>query len=255
MRIAVVNSDRRMQAVYFALSHDFETVAINAFTDFDHFAGADALVLPIKGLTATGSLYTGKEELVLPASFWEQMRNARIFAGITQEFLSDFNDVHYYMEDDTIKKRNALYTAEGVLYLLIDHTGSCIRDLHVDVIGYGLCGREITAWLRALGVTVRIVRRVCAQEEACISVEEYRHVPCGDVIINTSIAPLLDRTLLESWNTKPLIIDIATPDVIDYDAALHLGIRVVKAGNLPAQFAYESAGHLIADYVRGNLDW
>lgn len=255
MRVAVVNCDRRMQEVYFALSHEYETIAINEFSDLNRFDRADALVLPVKGLTASGSLFAGGKELVFPSSFWEAMHDVPIFTGIRQAFLADFPHVHYYMEDPRIKAGNAVYTAEGVLYLLIDHTGSCIKDLSIDVIGYGACGKEIVSWLRDLHVSTRMVRRICEGEANCISVEEYRHSECADVIINTSIAPLMDRELLESWKKKPLIIDIATPDVIDYDTALRLGIRVVKAGNLPAQVAYESAGKLIAAYVRGKLAW
>lgn len=253
VRIAIVNCDRRMQEVYFALSHDYETVAINEFTMFDRFDGADALVLPVKGLTATGSLYTGGKELAFPTYFWQKMREVPIFTGIKQDFLNDFPNVYYYMEDPQMKAQNAVYTAEGVLYLLMDHTGQSIKDLQVDVIGYGLCGMQIESWLKDLHIPTRIVRRTCMGEGNCISVEEYRREECGDVIINTSIAPVIDRALLHRWKKKPLIIDIATPDVIDYDAALTLGIRVIKAGNLPAQVAYESAGKRIAEYVRGRL--
>lgn len=255
MRIAIVNCDQRMQEVYFSLSHDYETIAINEFTAFDRFDGADALVLPVKGLTATGSLYIAGKELAFPSSFWKKMRDVPIFTGIKQDFLNDFPHVHYYMEDPQMKAQNAVYTAEGTLYLLMDHTGRSIKDLRVDVIGYGLCGKEMVSWLNALHIPTRIVRRTCMGEAHCISVEEYRHIECGDVIINTSIAPVVDRDLLNCWKKKPLIIDIATPDVIDYDTALSLGIRVIKAGNLPAQVAYESAGKGIADYVRGKLDW
>ncbi len=255
LRIAVVNCDKRMQEVYFHLSHDYETIAIHAFTDFDRFNGADALVLPVKGLTDSGSLMVKGKEIRLPASFWQKMKDKPIFAGIPQDFLHDFAHVCYYMEDASIKAQNAVYTAEGVLYLLIDHTGACIKDLQVDVIGYGLCGREIVTWLRDLHIPVRIVRRPCGGEENCISVEQYRNATCGDVIINTSIAKVIDRHMLETWEKKPLIIDIATPDVIDSDAALRCGVRLIKAGNLPAQVAYESAGQLIAEYVRGKLNW
>jgi len=244
-----------MQEVYFDLSRDHDTRVINEFTDFERFDGADALVLPVKGLTSTGSLYTQGKELVLPPSFWKMMKGVPIFTGIRQHFLNDFLHVHYYMEDPHVKQQNAVYTAEGTLFLLMDHTGSCIKDLHVDVIGYGLCGKEIVSWLNDLHIPVRIVRRSCAGEDHCVSVEEYRHLPCGDVIINTSIAPLIDKELLGAWKQKPLIIDIATPDVIDYDAALQLGIRIIKAGNLPNMVAYQSGGRLIANYVRGKLDW
>lgn len=252
MKIAIVNCDQRMQQVYFDLSHDHETVLINEFTNFDRFDGADALVLPVKGITATGSIYANGKEFCLPESFWNEFIGKPIFVGIPQPFLAKLQGAcYYYMQDSSVQEKNAQYTAEGVLFLLIDNTSRCIQDLHVDVIGYGACGKEITTWLRALGVEVRIIRRV--KEKGCISYEEYRNLSCGDVIINTSIASLLDHDVVTSWNCKPLILDIATPDVIDYDTAMKCGIRVIKAGNLPNMVAYESAGSLIATYVRGKL--
>lgn len=253
MKLAIVNSDQRMQEVYFDLSKDHEIVLINEFTDFDRFNGADACILPVKGLTSTGSLYAQGKELVLPASFWDSIREVEIFTGIPQAYLRDFPHVHYYMQDELVKQKNAVYTAEGVLFLLIDNTGKCIQDQLVDVVGYGMCGKEIVRWLEALHVTYRVIRRECSEDEHFLTVDHYREIECGDVIINTSISPVFDHELLCSYTKKPLIIDIATPDVIDYDTALKKGIRVIKAGNLPNMVAYESAGKLIAEYIRGIL--
>ena len=39
----------------------------------------------------------------------------------------------------------------------------------------------------------------------------------------------------------------------DYAAAVRLGIRVIKAGNLPEMVAYESSGKSISEFVRGKL--
>lgn len=254
MKIAIVNSDQRMQQVYFALSKEYETLLINEFTNFDRFCGADALVLPVKGVTSTGSLYANGKELVLPPSFWESFQDKPIFAGIPQDYLTqNFKQCKYYMQDEHLKQRNARYTAEGILFLMIDNTSRCIQEQSVDVIGYGVCGKELVAWLQALKIPVRVIRRSCTPQDGFLSVEEYRNEACSDIIINTSISQVIDRDLLCAWKKKPLIIDIATPDVIDYNTALQKGIRVIKAGNLPTMVAYESAGNAIADYIRGML--
>ena len=248
MKIAVVNSDRRMQEVYFQLAKDNEALLINEFTDFQKIAEIDALVLPVKGLTSTGSLYSSGKELYIPEAFWSSIREKPIFTGIRQAFLKDFPNVYYYMEDDVLKQQNAVYTAEGTLYLMMDHTSKSIKDISVDVIGYGVCGKEIVRWLRALGIPYRIVRRSCEKSDILISVEEYRKTACHEVD-----RKVIDRELLERWSQKPLIIDIATPDVIDYAAALSMGVRVIKAGNLPEMIAYESSGKCISEFVRGKL--
>lgn len=255
MKIAVVNSDRRMQEVYFQLARDYEAILINEFTDFNKIDNMDALVLPVKGLTSTGSLYGGGKELQLPHCFWEAVYDKPIFTGIRQDFLKDFPNVYYYMEDAYIKQQNAVYTAEGTLYMMMDHTSKSIKDICVDVIGYGVCGKEIVKWLHDLQIPCRVIRRQCEENDTFISVESYRKVSCHEVIINTSISKVIDKKLLESWPIKPLIIDIATPDVIDYANALRLGIRVIKAGNLPETVAYESSGKCISEFVRGKLHW
>lgn len=254
MKIAIVNSDQRMQQVYFNLSADHEIVLINEFTNFSRFDGADALVLPVKGITTTGSLNNGRKPLVLPESFWKFFENKPVFVGIPQPFLThQCKQIYHYMLDAKLKKRNAQYTAEGVLFLLMDNTSKCIQDLQVDIIGYGDCGQAIETWLTALHVKCRIIRRECSEDEHFIRVEHYRTMRCGDVIINTSISSVIDHDLITAWDTKPLILDIATPDVIDYDTALKKGIRVIKAGNLPNMVAYESSGNAISEYVRGIL--
>lgn len=252
--MAIMNSDQRMQQVYFNLAKDHEMILINRFTNFDRFDGADALILPIKGLTSTGSLYASGKELVLPKSFWRTMKEQPIFVGIPQPFLDAFPTVYCYMQEEAIKKQNAIYTAEGILYLLIDHTTKALQDLVVDVIGYGACGKAITTWLQALQVKVRIIRRACNEDEPFYTCASYARMQCGDVIINTSISPLFDYDWMQRWQQKPLIIDIASGDVMDYDGALKLGIQVIKAGNLPNMVASESAGNLIAEYIRGKLD-
>lgn len=254
MKIAIVNCDQRMQQVYFNLSRDHETILINEFTNFARFDGADALVLPVKGVSTTGSINTQGKELVLPESFWRSFNSKVVFSGIPQPFLEQLNAIcKYYMLDETLKKQNAHYTAEGVLFLLIDNTSKCIQDLLVDVLGYGVCGKEIVTWLKNLGIRHRIIRRDCESDDIFFTVEQYRDMQCGDVIINTSPAVVLDHDLLTSWKAKPLILDIATPDVIDYNTAIQSGMRVIKAGNLPNMVAYESAGDAIAQYVRGML--
>ncbi len=64
---------------------------------------------------------------------------------------------------------------------------------------------------------------------------------------------ILDKERIQSWKNKPIIIDIATPDVIDIKTAKEEGIVVLKAKNLPGRFASISAGNIIADFIRETL--
>lgn len=255
MNIAVITIDERMKAVLNNLSKDFHIIDLHETKDFYHHEPIDVLVLPVKGITSTGYIKQNYKELEVPASFWKELpKTCKIFCGLPQEFLKSISQpIDYYMQSEYVLENNAVLTAEGVLFLLIDNTSKGIQQLQVDIVGYGRCGRELYKWLKALHVPVRIIRREKDRLSTTISVQEWIDAKPSEVIINTSIQSIMNQEVLKNWDSKPLIIDIATPDVIDYTAAKQLGIRVIKAGNLPAIVAYESAGDLIAEYIRGKL--
>ena len=132
-----------------------------------------------------------------------------------------------------------------------DALAKSLYDIQIDIIGYGHCGKAIYRMLKSLDVKVRVIRRDCIEDDTFMTTKHWKQ--CGDVIINTSIEKLMDADLMRSWKNAPLIIDIATPDVVDKQCAKELGIPYQKEGNLPGRFCAESAGKIIADYVRGKL--
>lgn len=255
MKIAVVNSDARMQQVYINLAKTYDTYLINTFTNMDKLTIPDVLILPIKGMDTNGNIKTSQGTITFPENFYESLDHTKIFAGIKNPFLDQLDkEVNYYLQDEHITQKNAILTAEGVLYLLIDHTKCSIFDCTIDVIGYGYCGKAIGKLLKGLGVKFRVVRRVVDEyNENEISIEDWKNSTCGDVIINTAPANIIDRTQFMNFNPKPLILDIASGEYIDHKLALLNNITLIKARSLPAVFAPESAGNLIGDYIRERL--
>lgn len=255
MKIAVVNSDQRMQAVYFNLCKTYDTYLINEFTNMDKLTIPDVLVLPMYGPDDKGVITIKGQQLAIPMSFWASLSDhTKVFCGLPNAFIREVAyDYDFYMEHDTLVEQNAVLTAEGTLCLLIDHTSQSIKDCHVDVIGYGTCGKEIVKWLEALDVPTRIVRRVCQGEANSISIDAWKAEGCGDVIINTAPAKIIDRKLMESWKPEPLIIDIASGALIDEKDAMLCGIQLIKAKALPAIYAWKSAGNIIAETIREEL--
>lgn len=257
MKLAIMISDRRMKEIYRKLSTFYTVTALYEHSDFLAIKDIDVLILPVKGIDEFGHLHTENTVWEIPEGFWKELpMNCLIFAGLANPYLQGLNRAcYYYMQNEQLLEKNAELTAEGVLFLLIDSTAKGIGYLHVDIIGYGRCGKAIARWLEALHVPVRIIRRVSEKgDDHQVSVDEYKQTEPGDVIINTSIQKLMTRDLMVKWESKPLIIDIATPDVVDSEDAKLLGIRFIKAGNLPAIVAYESAGDFIADYIKGVIE-
>lgn len=252
MKIAVICNDDRMVQVRDNLLHDFCTMEVHNVFDLKLCEKEmDVLVLPVKGVDEQGHL----KDIVVDDEFWKHLKpDVQIFCGLRCAFLDALPyDVHYYMEDEGVIRENAILTAEGVLNELIASCARSIYDIQVDVIGYGNCGKVIYEMLHNLQVNTRVIRRECKEEGDFITIDHWDS--CGDVIINTSVQKVMDCARMHSWKKKPVIIDIATPDVIDLLAAKALAIPVIKAGNLPGRFASISAGNIIAEYIRGKVNY
>lgn len=251
LRIAVICCDDRMVQVRDNLLKDFCTLGIVDLHDLEQYKEEiDVLVLPVKGVDNNGVIHSEK----MSSEFWQSLKqDIKIFCGMRNTFLDALPyTVDYYMEDKEVIHDNAILTAEGVLNELIGCCPRSIYDICVDIIGYGNCGKVIYNMLNNLHVNARVIRRDCIEEGDFIKLENW--IDCGDVIINTSIQKVMDGERMHAWKKKPIIIDIATPDVIETHCAKQLGIQVIKAGNLPGRYASISAGNIIAEYIRGQLN-
>lgn len=253
LKIAVLYSDDRMEHVGNVLGELFDVLQINESTDFLTLPCVDAIVFPVKGVDDFGYVQLRDTRVYIPSRFWSMMeKNTILFCGIKNNFLEKLPQQKlYYMKDPQVIHDNAILTAEGVLNELIGCSNRSIYDLQVDIIGYGNCGKVIYEMLHNLQVKVRVIRRECERKDDFLPMEEWGQ--CGDVIINTSVQKVMDEQRMSVWEKKPIIIDIATPDVIDVKAASKWNIKVLKAANLPGRFACITAGDIIAEYIRGKL--
>lgn len=252
MITAVVCSDDRMLFVYKKLHMYGNVLMIDGDTDLLALPHLDALILPVKGIDADGYINFKQTKVHVPSMFWTIQKDVLLFCGIPCEYVQRLSqEKDYYLLDHHVIEENAILTAEGVLHLLITSVSKSLYDIQVDVIGYGNCGKAIYRMLKNLDVNVHVIRRECKEDAVFHQLSNWDQ--CGDVIVHTSIQKVIDEARMKRWKKKPLIIDIATPDVVDIIAAKQLDIRYIKAGNLPGRFCAESAGRIIADYVRGKL--
>lgn len=252
MITAVVCSDDRMIYVYKKLHTYMNVIQIDRDTDFLTLPRLDAIILPVKGIDDQGYMMLYEQAMHVPALFWNIQKDMKIFCGMPCAYVERLSqEKEYYLLDERVVKENAILTAEGVLEILISSITKSLYEIQVDVIGYGNCGKAIAHMLWNLDVSTRVLRRDCKEDDMFLKLSHWQE--CHDVIINTSIQKVLDEKRMKSWKKKPVVIDIATPNVIDEQGAKRLGIPLIKAKNLPGRFCPESAGRIIADYVRGKL--
>ena len=252
MLTAVVCCDDRMLFVYKKLQRYMNVIWIDETCDLLALPPLDAIVLPVKGVDEEGYLSFQEAVLHIPSLFWKLQKDMVIFSGLPCPYLDRLPmKKEYYMKDPHVIEENAVLTAEGVLHLLITSVSKSLYEIQVDIIGFGNCGKAIYHMLKNLDIDTRVIRRECTEEKDMIKLSSWKD--CGDVIVNTSIQKVIDETRIHQWNKKPLIIDIATPDVVDQAMLQSFGVTFIKAGNLPGRFCAESAGRIIADHVRGKL--
>lgn len=247
MIVGVICSDDRMIQVADKLSANNVVYKIFSEEDIKYFKQIHVLVLPVHGMNLDYQVKMWKSYMTLPKSFFNE--TTIVFQGIMENKNPIIKSrVFYYLEDESVKTKNAILTAEGVLKELIQHTCKSIYDVSIDLVGYGACGKAIVKMLNDLGVNVRVIRRNCNESKVFCSVDCWKI--CGDVIINTAPDKIVNVERLKSWNKVPLILDISNFDLFSEKDLEHSHINYYKLSNLPGYFSPISAGNIIADYIR-----
>ncbi len=172
------------------------------------------------------------------------LHHMKIFIPNVNRYLQEDNDVYYYMRDDEIAMDNAQLTAAGMLCFLLEQEYA-FKDVCIDVIGYGRCGKAIYELFVAMKMNVRVIRREAS--DPFISMNEYRKGTKGNIIINTSPYQECKK---EDFTTHCTIIDISSEKCFP-KAWEDEKIRVIYPGSLPNIYAPYSSAKLIAEYVKG----
>lgn len=166
--------------------------------------------------------------------------------------------VYDYYKNDTLARKNAVPTAEGVIGILINALPVTVDGLKCAVTGYGNCASVISQKLKALGADVTAVARSDknlsdAQKDGIniCRLSDFPAVCHGfDTIINTVPSRIIDRNIISKIKKDCVIIEIASaPFGIDFDCATEFGINAIKAGSLPGRISPETAGEIISDTV------
>lgn len=163
-----------------------------------------------------------------------------------------------YFADETLLRRNAALTAEGLLALLIAETPGALAGAKVVVTGFGRVGRAAAGLIKAAGgLPTAFVRRIDARDGAlelgfdARLLEEFSEAAAGfDALINTVPAPVVGEKELAALRPDCVLFEAASaPFGIDRAAAERLGRKVIPAGGLPGRFSPKAAGEALADAV------
>lgn len=237
--------------------------------------GTDAVILPLPATHDSRHLYMGQgrederapqiADIIgaLPAGVFlagGRMSDALVTAAVKRGF-TPFD----YFKSEALQRANALPTAEGAVFILMQEVPRTVSGLSVLITGFGRIGEALAGLLLAMGASVTVAaRRADARERAamlgCHTVDLTQPDAFAakngsyTAIFNTVPARLFDDDTLAMIPSDTLLIDLASaPGGIDAEAAACRGIRTVWALSLPGKYAPLTAGELIAGTVEAEM--
>lgn len=224
--------------------------------------GADAVILPLSGIRATGQLDAAllpKPVLVTADDFRVLRPQTPVIAGVVSPYLQDIADACHLKlvpvaNRELIARPNAIPTAEGAIQLAMEQMPVTICGVKALVMGYGRVGEALALRLRNLGAQVTITNQPdqyfhnakAAGFVVCPLGEIESVLPQTELLYNTIPQFLLDEKKLSLLPKDVCIIDLATIAAVDFAAAEELGLKASHALGLPGRVAPKSAGMLLA---------
>ena len=153
-----------------------------------------------------------------------------------------------YFEDETLVCANAALTAEGAVFVLMNHCTAALSGLPVLVCGRGRIGTLLAGKLRALGARVTVSARkekdlamLRAAGFACVRSGDARALPGCRAVFNTVPAAVYTPEQLALAHPQCVFIDLATASGLKAPE----GREILTAPGLPGLYAPETAGRLI----------
>lgn len=160
-----------------------------------------------------------------------------------------------YFADEALAVRNAVPTAEGALAIAMERLSVTLHGTPCLVVGFGRIGKLLARDLAALGAKVSVSARKSG-DLAWIDALGYEglhterlagKLGAFRVIFNTVPHPVLDEALLGELRRDCVLIELASQNGIDAEAASTLKLPYVKASGLPGKTAPETAAQAIKE--------
>jgi len=193
------------------------------------------------------------------AYFQALRKNTLIFSGLRHVYIGEKCKkyglgYHVIMEDRGIAIKNAVPTSEGVIAYLIGNRDYTVANSRILIIGYGVCGSDLSKKLKSLGAKVYALVR--SRDKECAAYADsitpvYRDDLNGlsfDVYINTAPDSVLDDEMLETAGGS-LFIDIASKPGFNMGLARRLNEKSAQLPGIPGKYAVRAAGEIIGEYV------
>ncbi|MDG5470339.1 dipicolinate synthase subunit DpsA [Jeotgalibacillus sp. ET6] len=275
--IAIVGGDARQKEIahhcqlcganLYVVGFDQLALTEPGFTKMDShelpYEELDAIVFPVSGVGEEGAVRSSfsSKPVTLDIECFKRLKTScLLFSGIPTVWLEQLEKpVVYLMDEDQIAILNSIPTAEGVLWLLLQHTDHTIHGSTILVTGFGRIGMTIASRLKSLGASV-LGGTTSSSEKARMSEMSIEPVDLDmihsrmgtlDAWINTIPSDtVFSEDVLNQVSHHCLVIELASgPKAISSKTAESLGLRYIDAPSLPGIIAPKTAGLILASSI------
>lgn len=162
-----------------------------------------------------------------------------------------------YFDDEEFLLKNAFLTAETATALAIVNSAGALAGSDVLILGYGRIAKGLLKYLSSFTSRITVCARSknaraeaqCSGAEVC-GFENLTDLKRYDFVFNTIPFPVFTKNELSLLKKECVLIELASlPGGIDKHYAELSGLNYIAGGRLPARFAPQKAGILVAQAV------
>lgn len=265
--IGILGGDMRHYHLYRLLNSSGYNAKIYGFDNLctndllDDVLTCNKLVLPIPTSRDNQNITSpySSEDIPISSITDKIGKKTVVYGGIFCQALSGIkqNTIDYYM-DEAFTRYNALLTAEGAISVIMNNTGTALKDCRVLIVGYGRIGRYTAGLLKCFKSDITVSARK-ESDFKDIAFKGFKSINTNnlndeqldfDVIVNTVPHQLFDKKIIEKLPCECLFIELASPPYsIDFELASSMGLNILNAQGLPSKYAPVSCAQALLSLI------
>jgi len=161
------------------------------------------------------------------------------------------------LKDEAFAIKNAILTAEGVLYNIISCTDKSIFNNKIAVLGAGRVGKAICQFLNKLNLKINLFLfqkddfdnaiYFCDKVKSATNLKE--DIKDFDIIINTVPFEILTEEILKNISDEAVVLEIASKSCLDKNKLYLYNFHYIEAPALPQKFCAETASEIMLESI------
>ena len=267
--VLLAGDTRQRALLHLLLARGESAVHLSACRSADalqsQIAAAESVVLPVPVSRDGVHLRSSGEECLLLCDVLGALRpGQRVFGGAISErqkaqIEESGASAVDFLKDEVFVLKNAAFTAQGALRLLLEHSGVSLKGLPVLVTGFGKVGKATGALLQNVGCRVTVAARSKVQHTEAqllgLNAIPFSKMPQAlqetAAVINTVPAPLFDAKKLRRCKKDTLYLELASaPFGANETDVREVGLHYVPGGGLPGRFCPDACAMAMLDVIK-----